>query len=115
MAKAVIYHNPRCKKSRDTLKILEDKGLEIEIVEYLKNPPSQKRLKEILKMAGLRAADIVRKGEAEYKDNYKGKDMSEAQWVKALVEHPKMIERPLVVVGSRAALGRPPESVLEIL
>lgn len=109
-----IYHNPRCKKSRETLQIIRDQGMEPDIVEYLKNPPEPEELRELLRKLGMNAEDIVRKGEKEFKEHFKGKDLSQEEWLKALKQHPKMIERPIVVEGERAVLGRPPENVQEL-
>ena len=110
-----IYHNPRCRKSRETLQILEEKGKAPEIIEYLKNPPTKKELKDILKMLGLRAEDLLRKNEAIYKENFKGEDLSEEEFIQAMVDYPKLIERPIVIQGGKAVIGRPPENVLELL
>ena len=110
-----IYHNPRCSKSRQTLELLHTKGLEPEIVLYLENSPSKKLLKDILKKLGIKAEQLVRKSEAIFKENYKGKTLTENQWIEALVKHPKLIERPIVINGKKATIGRPPEKVLEII
>ncbi len=111
-----IYHNPRCSKSRQTLALLEEKGVRPKIVEYLKTPPSAAELKRILKKLGLTARDIVRKGEARYAElGLKGKDLDEEALIALMVENPILIERPIVVAGDKAAIGRPPEAVLEIL
>ncbi len=109
-----IYHNPRCGKSRDTLRLIEDKGITPKVVEYLKEPPSVAELTRILSLLGMRPADITRKKEAsEAGIDLVGLD--DAALIRALVAHPIAIERPIVVKGDKAALGRPPESVLEIL
>ncbi len=110
-----IYHNVRCSKSREACSIITDKGIKAEIVEYLKTPPTQKEIKELLGLLKLKAEDIVRKGEELYKSNYKGKTFTEAQWIKILAENPVLIERPIVVNGKKAVIGRPPEKVLEII
>ncbi|MCB0585242.1 MAG: arsenate reductase (glutaredoxin) [Phaeodactylibacter sp.] len=110
-----IYHNPRCRKSRETLAILEGKGVNPDIVLYLETPPGREELKNILKMLGIKASGLVRKGEKIYKENFKGKSLSEEEWVDVLVENPKLIERPIVVEGKKAVIGRPPEKVLELL
>ena len=115
MSKVTIYHNPRCTKSRETLALLKDKGVEPEIVEYLKNPPSQKDLGAILKKLGVPAEDIIRKKEALFKDEYKGQSKSDAEWIKVLAANPVLIERPIVVTAKGAAIGRPPENVLGVL
>ncbi len=116
MMTVTIYHNPRCSKSRQTLALLEDRGVELEIIDYLKTPPSASELKSILNKLGLSARDIVRKGEDAYKDNnLSDKSISDDDIIAAMVTTPKLIERPIVVAGEKAALGRPPESVLKIL
>ena len=109
-----IYHNPRCSKSRQTLALLEDKGVEADIIEYLKTPPSAKELKTLLGKLGVSAKDIVRKKEAAAA----GVDpsaLSETALVDAIAANPAILERPIVVNGSKAAMGRPPENVLGIL
>ena len=109
-----IYHNPRCSKSRQTLAILQEKNAEHSVVEYLTNPPSQAELKRILAKLGMSAKDIVRKKEA--KDaGIDPSTMSEAALIKAMVAHPIVIERPIVVSSDAAVMGRPPENVLSIL
>ncbi|MET0027360.1 MAG: arsenate reductase (glutaredoxin) [Candidatus Thiodiazotropha sp.] len=111
-----IYHNPRCSKSRQTLQLLQEQGVEPEIVEYLKTPPDRKTLEEILDMLGLEPRDLMRKKEAEYKseglDNPK---LTRKQLIDAMIAHPKLIERPIVIKDGKAAIGRPPEKVLELL
>jgi arsenate reductase len=106
-----IYHNPRCQKSRQTLALLREAGHEPEIIEYLKTPPSGEELKKLLAQLGLSAEEIIRKKEAIFKENYKGKTLSEDEWLMALHENPKLIERPIVTNGQRAVIGRPPENV----
>ncbi|MBL7889687.1 MAG: arsenate reductase (glutaredoxin) [Bacteroidia bacterium] len=110
-----IYHNVRCSKSREACSIIADKGIKAEVVEYLKTPPTQKEIKELLGLLKLKAEDIVRKGEELYKTKYKGKTFTEAQWIKILAENPVLIERPIIVNGKKAVIGRPPEKVLEII
>jgi len=111
-----IYHNPRCSKSRQALALLEDRGVELEIIDYLKTPPSADELKSILKKLGMSARDITRKGEDAYKDNNLGdKTKSDDDIIAAMVTSPKLMERPIVVAGEKAAIGRPPQSVLDIL
>jgi len=109
-----IYHNPRCSKSRETLSILKDNGIEAEIIEYLKDTPTEKELKTLLNQLQLNAVDILRKGESIFKEQYKGKDLTNEEWIEAMVKHPKLIERPIVVKGNKAILGRPPQKVLEL-
>jgi arsenate reductase len=110
-----IYHNPRCSKSRQTLKIIKDSGQEFEIVEYLKTPPTEEELQEILQDLNLPIEYLIRKSEEVYKTEFKGKELSDDEWIKALVENPKMLERPIVVKDGQAILGRPPENVQKLL
>lgn len=115
-----IYHNPRCGKSRATLELLRGRGIEPRIVEYLSTPPDAKRLEALLKLLGLAPRELMRKGEAVYKEKgLSDPTLDDAALIDAMVEDPILIERPVVVVkdaaGERAALGRPPENVLEIL
>jgi arsenate reductase len=110
-----IYHNPRCSKSRETLKLIQESGQEAEIVEYLKDIPGEDEIKQLLSLLGMEAEDLVRKGEADYKTLWKGKSLSEAEKIQLLATHPKLIERPIVVQGNKAIIGRPPERVKELL
>ncbi|MEN8188067.1 MAG: arsenate reductase (glutaredoxin) [Bacteroidota bacterium] len=110
-----IFHNPRCSKSRQGLAILEDSNLEFEIIQYLKNPPGKKELGEILQLLQMKPIDLVRKNEAIWKENFKGKDLSDDEVIDAMVNYPKLIERPIVINGDKAALGRPPENIKDIL
>ncbi|WP_422134478.1 arsenate reductase (glutaredoxin) [Endozoicomonas sp. ALD040] len=110
-----IYHNPRCSKSRQTLALIEAKGISPEVVLYLDTPPSEAALTDILKQLGKSPEELMRKGEQEYKDHIKGQELSEQQQIAKMIAYPKMIERPIVVSNGRARVGRPPESVLEIL
>lgn len=110
-----IYHNPRCSKSRQTLQIIEEKGVDVEIVKYLEDIPSEAELKSLIKALGITAEQLLRKGEKDFKENFKGKDLSDDEWIKAMIEFPKMIERPIVIKGNKAVLGRPPENVLDLI
>jgi len=110
-----IYHNPRCSKSRATLGLLQDRGIDVEIIEYLNTPPSTADLARILRMLHKTPTELMRKGEDEYKRHFAGKGLSEADAIERMVQYPKVIERPIVVNGNKAAVGRPPESVLDIL
>ena len=109
-----IFHNPRCGKSRQTLNLLEEKGEMITIVEYLKTVPSKEELADIVNMLGIKPLDLIRKKETEFAE-YKGKELSDEEWIEVMVSHPKLIERPIVIKDGKAAIGRPPENVLEIL
>lgn len=115
MAEFTIYHNPRCSKSRNTLSLLEENGVAPRIVLYLDTPPDADGIKELLAKLGLSAAQLLRRGEADYKACGLGADSSEEEIITAMTTHPKLIERPIVVSGRRAVLGRPPENVLELL
>lgn len=111
-----ILHNPRCSKSRATLTLLKDNGVEPEIVEYLEAPPAPAELESILDKLGLEPRDVIRKGEKVYKElDLADPALPDAALITAMVEHPILIERPIVVNGDKAAIGRPPENVLEIL
>jgi arsenate reductase len=115
--KVQIFHNPRCSKSRATLQLLREHGVEPEIIEYLKTPPSAAELERILKLLGMEPRELMRTQEAEYREaGLDDPQLSRAALLAAMVEHPRLIERPIVIRdGRRAALGRPPESVLELL
>ena len=110
----IIYHNPRCSKSRQTLELIEKNNKEVEVVKYLDDPISKAQLKEALSLLGMEAQQIIRKGEAIYKEQFKGKTLSNDEWIDAMIEHPKLMERPIVVHGKKAVLGRPPENVLDL-
>ena len=110
-----LYHNPRCGKSREALKILTENGHEPEIVEYLKNPLSDSELAEIIKMLGIKPFDLIRTNEKVYKEQFKGKTLSDAEWISAMILHPKLMERPIIVSDGKALVGRPPELVMDIL
>ncbi len=115
MPKVVIWHNPRCSKSRATLSLIEQHGLDPEIVEYLKTPPSADDIKSVLKKLRMRPRDLMRKSEAVYKELALDNDkLTDDQLVKAMAENPILIERPVVIFGARAKLGRPPEDVLDL-
>jgi arsenate reductase len=111
-----IYHNPRCSKSRQTLQLLQEQGIEPTIRLYLEDSPSAKELKEVIAKLDISPRELLRKGEDAYKENQlSNKDLSDSALIKAMVEFPKLIERPIVIKGEHAKLGRPPEQVLEIL
>jgi arsenate reductase (glutaredoxin) len=109
-----IYHNPRCGKSRAALAILAESGIDPVVVEYLKNPPTKDEMRAILKKLGMKPEQIVRKGEDVYKEKFAKKSQDENQWLDALVKNPILIERPIVIRGNRAVIGRPPEKVREL-
>ena len=112
----IIYHNPRCSKSRQTLAILEDKGMNVDVIEYLQTPPDAATLKTLINKLGITAKDLLRKGEDEFKQAGLDKEnITDEEIIQAMVKYPKLIERPIVVYKDKAALGRPPENVLAIL
>jgi arsenate reductase len=112
MSALTIYHNPKCSKSRATLALLQQRGITPRIVEYLKSPPSAVDLRAIVAMFGIRPEQLVRKGEDVYRTQYAGRTLTDDQWIAAMIKDPILIERPVVVAGARAAIGRPPENVL---
>ncbi|MBC19291.1 MAG: arsenate reductase (glutaredoxin) [Planctomycetaceae bacterium] len=113
MPKVTIYHNPRCSKSRQTLELLRTQGVDLEIVEYLKDPPSESILRDLSKKLALAPHEMVRKKECAKLDL--AENLSPQQYLKEIAKHPVLLERPIVVCGKRARIGRPPENVLEIL
>ncbi len=110
-----IYHNPRCAKSRQTLQLIEAANVPVEIIAYLTDTPTVSELKAIITKLGILPEQLVRKGEAIYKENFKGKILTDEQWLQALHDHPKLIERPIVIKGDKAIIGRPPENVKQLL
>lgn len=110
-----IYHNPRCSKSRQTLQLIKDAGADVEIIEYLKAIPTKEELTLVLMQLNLKPIDIIRKGEAVYKEKFKNSNFNDDEWIKIMIEYPKLIERPIVIKGNKAILGRPPENVLELI
>ena len=116
MSKVKIYHNPRCSKSRATLVLLEEKGIKADIILYLDQPPSPETLAEILDQLGMKPRELLRKKESEYKlHQLNDESLSDAQLITTMCRFPRLIERPIVVNNGKAAIGRPPEKVLEIL
>ncbi|MFP6798967.1 MAG: arsenate reductase (glutaredoxin) [Pseudomonas sp.] len=116
MTAMTLYHNPRCSKSRSALQLLEDRGLNATIVRYLETPLSAAQLKVLLDKLGISPRQLLRTGEDEYKTlGLNDPQLTDAQLIEAMVEQPKLIERPILVVGDKAVIGRPPENVLEIL
>ncbi len=113
--KTIIYHNSRCSKSREGLCLLEELGEDIEIRNYLKEPPTYEELENLLTMLNAVPLDIIRQKEALFKELYEGKHLTHQEWIKAMIEHPVLIERPIVVKGNRAVVGRPPARIRELL
>lgn len=110
-----IYHNPRCSKSREANQILQEKGLEYEVIEYIKNPISKDELKELIQKLGIEPLDLVRQKEEIWRENYSGKELSADEIINAMIEYPRLMERPIVVNGNKAVIGRPPSLVIDIL
>ena len=110
-----IYHNPRCTKSRQTLALLQENGVELEVVEYLKDLFTTESLSELIGFLGIEPLELVRKNESVWKEQFKEKELSDKEVIKAMVENPKLIERPIVVKQKKAVLGRPPENVLKLI
>ena len=110
-----IYHNNRCSKSRNSFDLLTERGVDFETIEYLKTPLTREDLTDLLVKLNIPAKDLIRKGEADFKENFKGKELSEEEWIEAMVQYPKLIERPIVVKGDKAVIGRPIEKVIELL
>lgn len=110
-----IYHNPRCSKSREGLSILENSGKEFEIVKYLDTIPSESELASIIKLLNISPIELVRKNEAIWKENYKGKTLTDSEIIAAMEAHPKLIERPIVINGKKAVIGRPPSDIESII
>ncbi len=110
-----IYHNARCSKSRSACALLAERGLQVEVVNYLQTPPTKEELRDLALKLGLAPSELVRRGEAVFKEHFAGRALSEEQWLEALAAHPILLERPILVRGERAVIGRPPERVLELL
>ena len=110
-----IYHNNRCSKSRQGVQILEDAGKEFEIVKYLEDIPTKEELTNIINLLGIKPIELVRKNEAIWKEQYKGKELSNDEVITAMVNNPKLIERPIIINGTKAVIGRPPENILDII
>lgn len=115
MKAITIYHNTRCSKSREALEILTKNKCEFEVREYLKTPPTKKELKDLLAKLGCKPIDIVRKKEELFVKKFSNKKFTDAEWIQILTEHPELIERPIVIDGYKAVIGRPPELVLELI
>ena len=110
-----IYHNPRCSKSREGLALLEASNKAFEVVKYLDNLLTEKELKSIISKIGIKPLNLVRKNEAIWKSDYKGKTLNDAEIIKAMLLHPKLIERPIVINGNKAVIGRPSQSILDLI
>lgn len=110
-----IYHNNRCSKSRCGVQALEESGKQFEVVKYLEDVPTKTELKNIIKLLGITPIELVRKNEAIWKENFKGKTLSDDAIIEAMIANPKLIERPIIINGNRAVIGRPTEKVFEII
>ena len=110
-----VYHNPRCRKSRETLQLIQNTEEEFEVIEYLKDTPSEETLRKILSKLELPVDYMIRKNEPLFKEEFKGKQLSDEEWIKVLSENPSLIERPIVVKDGQAVTGRPPENVNRLL
>ncbi len=110
-----IYHNNRCSKSRCGLEILEKSGKEFEIIKYLEEVPNHDELKNLIKLLGIKPIELVRKNETIWKESFKNKSLSDEEIITAMVENPKLIERPIIINGKKATIGRPPEKILDII
>jgi arsenate reductase (glutaredoxin) len=110
-----IYHNPRCSKSRQALELLREKGVEPKVIEYMKDVPTEREMEMILMKLHMKAEALVRKTEAVYKEKFKGLEMNEHEWVRIMREYPQLIERPIVIKGHKAVIGRPIERIKELL
>lgn len=115
MANVTIWHNPRCGKSRDAANLLEEKGIDAEVVKYLETPPSKEELKAVLKMLGISARELMRTKEDIYKELNLKEETDEEKLIDAMVENPKLIERPVVIKDGKAAIGRPLQNIVDIL
>ncbi|MDG1528543.1 MAG: arsenate reductase (glutaredoxin) [Polaribacter sp.] len=111
----LIYHNPRCSKSRQALNLLEKSGKEFQIIKYLENPLTKDQLTEIITLLNIKPIDLVRKNELIWKENYKGKQLSDSEIIEAMIQNPKLIERPIVINNDKAAIGRPLENITNII
>ncbi|MCO6460365.1 MAG: arsenate reductase (glutaredoxin) [Saprospiraceae bacterium] len=111
----IIYHNARCSKSRECLNILESKRDDVVIRNYLKEPPDYAEIEGLLKMLKLSPLEVIRHNENIFKENYAGKNLTDREWIEAIVENPILLERPIVVKDGKAVIGRPPSRVVEIL
>lgn len=115
MAEVTVYHNPRCTKSRNSLAYLDEKGIGYDVHLYLDEPLSHDQLKSIIKKLGIKPEELLRKNEADYKENFKGKVLSDDEWIDAMIQFPKLMERPIVVKGNKAVVARPTEKIDQLV
>lgn len=110
-----LYHNPRCSKSREALQLLEEKGETVEVIKYLETPPTHQELSQVIELLGIKPIELVRTQENDWKQNYIDKELSDDEVIDAMITFPKLIERPIAIKGTQAAVGRPPSNILNIL
>lgn len=110
-----LYHNPRCSKSREALEILNEKGEEVNVIHYLKTPPTTDELRNLISLLKIKPIELIRTQEAEWKENFKDKNLSDDELIEAMIAFPKLIERPIVVKNPKAIIGRPPQKIIDIL
>ena len=110
-----IYHNPRCSKSRQGLEILDKSGVKFKTIKYLEDIPTEEELEEIIELLKIKPEQLIRKNETIWKENYKGKELNDEALIQAMIKHPKLIERPIVINGNKAVIGRPPQIITSIL
>jgi len=111
----IIYHNSRCSKSRCAIDFLNEMGVDYEVVEYLKDLPTKEILSDLISKLGIKPEQLIRKGEDDFKNNFKGKSLSDEEWIEAMVKFPKLIERPIVVKNGKAVIARPTERINELI
>jgi arsenate reductase (glutaredoxin) len=110
----IVYHNPRCSKSRCALDLLKDKGIDFEVVEYLNEVPTESTLRDVIAKLGIKPEELVRKSEDDFKSHFKGKTLTDDEWIKAMLKFPKLIERPIVIRNEKAVIARPTERIEEL-
>lgn len=110
-----IWHNKRCSKSRNAIQLLEEKNVQYDVFYYLDTPPDEQQIRAVVEKLGIKAEDLIRRGEKEFKEHFKGRKLSENEWIEAMAKFPKLIERPILIKGDKAAIGRPTENLLDLL
>lgn len=115
MSEVSVYHNPRCTKSRNSLSYLDERGVSYDVKLYFEDPLTHEELKMLISKLGISATDLLRKNEAIYKEEFKGKELTEDQWIEAMISHPKLMERPIIVKGNKAVIARPTEKIDELI
>lgn len=115
MSEVRVYHNPRCTKSRNSLTYLDEKGVSYDVKLYFEDPLSHQELKSLISKLAISATDLLRKNEAIYKEEFKGRELTDDQWIEAMISHPKLMERPIIVKGNKAVIARPTEKIEELI